>query len=76
MALLMHWAVTVGDYNADRMVAIATTLQEEKPRERGMSSAPTATPAAILPDSVALSTAVQSPALFWRAHANVRIMRH
>eukprot|EP00965_Chrysotila_dentata_P138174 4570530-Pleurochrysis_carterae.AAC.1 len=52
MALLMHLAVTGGDCDVDRMVAIATTLQQEKTRERGMSLAPTATPAAILPDSV------------------------
>eukprot|EP00965_Chrysotila_dentata_P240228 6203595-Pleurochrysis_carterae.AAC.2 len=41
MALFIHSALTGRDYDANRMVPIATTLQREKTRELGTSSAQT-----------------------------------
>eukprot|EP00965_Chrysotila_dentata_P083604 2758604-Pleurochrysis_carterae.AAC.1 len=62
LALLVHAAAVGGDYDADRISALATALQRETVRERGMSSAPAATSTAVLPASTMHTTAVASSA--------------
>eukprot|EP00965_Chrysotila_dentata_P083339 2749328-Pleurochrysis_carterae.AAC.2 len=59
--LLMNAAAIGGDYDADRMSALATTLQQETAREHGRSFAPAAnTSTHVMLASVLRTTAVSS----------------
>eukprot|EP00965_Chrysotila_dentata_P198612 6178904-Pleurochrysis_carterae.AAC.1 len=58
LAVFVHAAAIGGDYDADRMIALATALQRETPRERGRSAAPAATYTDVLPVSEVRATAV------------------
>eukprot|EP00965_Chrysotila_dentata_P001387 45338-Pleurochrysis_carterae.AAC.1 len=62
LALLVHAAAIGEDYNADKMSALATSLQRETARERGRSFAPAATSTDVLPVSAVRATAVASSA--------------
>eukprot|EP00965_Chrysotila_dentata_P007975 260108-Pleurochrysis_carterae.AAC.1 len=60
LALLVHEAAIGGDYDADRMSALATAIQCETARERGRSSAAAAPSTNVLPVSGVRATAVAS----------------
>eukprot|EP00965_Chrysotila_dentata_P141124 4664533-Pleurochrysis_carterae.AAC.1 len=62
LSLLLHAAAIGRDYDANRMIAIATTIHREMAQERGWSSAPAATTTAFLPASVMLATGVATSA--------------
>eukprot|EP00965_Chrysotila_dentata_P011257 366498-Pleurochrysis_carterae.AAC.1 len=62
LALLVHAAAIGGDYDADRMSALAIVLQRETVRELGRFSAPAATSTDVLPVSAVRATGVASSA--------------
>eukprot|EP00965_Chrysotila_dentata_P096097 3174651-Pleurochrysis_carterae.AAC.1 len=64
LSLLSNAAAIGRDYDADRMIAITTTINREMAQKREWSSAPAATSSAVLPASVmhATGAALSTPA--------------
>eukprot|EP00965_Chrysotila_dentata_P175594 5796830-Pleurochrysis_carterae.AAC.1 len=60
LSLLLYAAAIGRDHDADRKIAIATTIQRETAQECGWSSAPAATSTAVLPASVMHTIGVAS----------------